>query len=147
MTLHLAHLVFVGMWAGLILAEFVVELLPRRAPELWPAAIRFHFWMDLLIEVPILLAVAATGALMFWRLQISPTVPTIQMDRTLVLKVAAGLIAVLSNAVCVVLVVVRKKAGGDPARTLRLTNWIAVTPVVGVPCAVVALILGLQRLG
>lgn len=136
--LHLAHLIVLGMWAGLVLAEIVVEMLPRWRPELWPAAARFHFWMDMLIEAPLLAGVVATGLLLLRRVPI---------DAALVVKSLAGLLAVTANMACLVVVVHRARPGTDALQVQRLSALVAATAILGVPCALVALILGLQRLG
>ena len=135
--LHLAHLLLLGMWAGLVFAEVIVELLPRTHPELWPAAIRFHFWMDLLVEAPILFGVVTTGALLLMHGPIDPA---------LAVKSAAGLLAVGANATCIVVVVRRARSRTDAARVRRLSAGVLATALLGIPCALVAFILGLQRL-
>lgn len=136
--LHLTHLVLLGMWAGLVLAEIVVEIGPRFRPELWPATVRFHFWMDMLIEAPILIGVVATGVLLLLR---------VPMDATLVVKSVAGLLAVGFNATCIGVVVRRARPGTDAASVQRLSNGVVATALLGIPCALVALVLGLSRLG
>ncbi len=136
--LHLAHLILLGMWAGLVLAEIVVELLPRWRPELWLATARFHFWMDMLIEAPLLVGVVVTGALLLRR---------VPVDATLVVKSVAGSLAVTANVACLAVVVRRARSGTDVAQVRRLSAAVAVTALVGLPCALVALVLGLRRLG
>ena len=56
------HLVVLSMWGGIVATEAVVELLPFRRRELHAAAIRYHYWIDLLVELPMVLAVICTGA-------------------------------------------------------------------------------------
>jgi hypothetical protein len=135
---HVAHLVLLGMWAGLVLAETVIEFGPRVRPELWPASARFHFWMDMLIEAPILIGVVVTGTLLLLR---------VPLDAALAVKSAAGLLAVGANAACMVVVVRRARPGVDAAEARRLSAQVVATALLGLPCALAALVLGWWRLG
>ena len=58
------HLTFVSVLIGIIATETVMELLPLRKKDLHHSAIRFHVWIDLLLELPIALGVIATGIAM-----------------------------------------------------------------------------------
>jgi len=58
------HLAFISALIGVIATETVMELLPLRQKDLHHSAIRFHVWIDLLLELPIALGVIATGITM-----------------------------------------------------------------------------------
>ena len=58
------HLTFVSVLIGVVATETVMELLPLRKKDLHHSAIRFHVWIDLLLELPIALGVIATGIAM-----------------------------------------------------------------------------------
>jgi hypothetical protein len=60
-VLGMAHLVVLALRGGVVATEAVVEIYPFRRRELHPAAIRFHFVIDLLVELPLVLAVVAAG--------------------------------------------------------------------------------------
>ena len=57
----LAHLVLLGVWAGVVAAEAVLELMPRRRPQLHTYTVRAHYWIDLLVELPVILGVTISG--------------------------------------------------------------------------------------
>jgi hypothetical protein len=58
------HLAFVSALIGVIATETVMELIPLRSKDLHHSAIRFHLWIDLLIEAPVALGAVATGIAM-----------------------------------------------------------------------------------
>jgi hypothetical protein len=133
--LHVAHLFVLGLWGGLVLAELVIEVGARTADELRTAA-ELHYRLDLLLEVPLLLSILATGGALVAR---TP------LDRLLIVKIVAALVAIALNLFCVGLVVARRRAADDPARLERLSRAVRWT-AVGVPFGLAALVLGLLRL-
>lgn len=58
------HLAFVSALIGVIATETVMELHSLRSKDLHHSAIRFHLWIDLLIEAPAALGVVVTGIAM-----------------------------------------------------------------------------------
>lgn len=133
---HIAHLVFLSAWGGLILGEAAVEFPARSSESLKAAAARFHYWMDLFVEIPLLLGVVLTGGVLFGRAGWSPL---------LGIKAACGLAAVAANVMCVVMVIRRSKARPDSVDAL--TQWIFRAPAIGIPFALVALGIGAHRAG
>lgn len=131
---HVAHLVVLGLWGGLVSAEGVVELSPRTDDELRNAA-KLHYWMDLLVEVPLLAGVVFTGAVLTAR--VWPLSPLHW------LKIGAGLVAVGANSWCVAHVLARRRHIDDVGELRRHGRWVRVTAAVGVPFAGIALLLGL----
>lgn len=106
--LLMLHLLFIGIWLGCVLTEALFEralLGQGRAHELLLADL--HKRVDVWIEIPAFAAVVVTGGMLF--AQATP-------DTWLYAKVALGLLAVVTNAVCVGLVFARAKAA-------HLGNW------------------------
>ena len=134
-ALSLTHLISLCLWGGLVLGEIVLELAPRDAGERRAAA-RFHHLIDLAVEIPLLAVVVASGVLLAIRAW--PLSPLHD------LKIAAALIAIGANAVCVGLVVARRRRLDDPAALASYRRRIAVTVAVGLPCGLLAFILGLR---
>jgi hypothetical protein len=97
---HVAHLVVLGMWLGVVITEILFEFAGSDADSLRAAA-RFHYYVDKFGELPILLAVLATGTILAVRAW--PLTPLH------VIKIAASLIAVGSALICVVWVFRRRR--------------------------------------
>jgi len=133
MTLLQLHVVTASAWMGLIAAEVVVELLAKdRSTRRFVA--EAHRRIDLYFEGPLIAAVLATGSVLLYRLWPSAT-------PLLLIKVAAGLIAVVSNAVCIRWVVRRARAEDDDEfiELDRKVSWTGYT----IPFGVLALAIGL----
>ena len=140
------HLVVLSMWGGVVATEAVVELLPFRRRELHAATIRFHYWIDLLVELPLVLAVIGTGATLL--------VLTQSVTPLLMVKVFLGGAAVLVNLFCITVVVRRGRGferSADEASLWRASRTIQACFAVGLLCAAGAAVLGfrfaLDRLG
>jgi len=131
---HVAHLIALGLWGGLVAGEGVVELSSRTNEELRFAA-RLHYWMDLCVELPLLAAVVTTGAVLAahaW-----PLTPLHWA------KIVAGGIAVIANLWCVGHVVVRERRGANLVELRRQGRMVRLTAAIGLPFAVLALAIGL----
>ncbi len=131
--LRVAHLVVLSSWAGVVLAEVVVELAARDPASRRQTAI-LHYWIDLLFELPILAGVLVTGA---WL-----TVRQWPLTPLHWVKIAAGLGAVAANLACVLLVVLRKRRLDDDEALLRHGARVRRSALVGVPLAAVAAYVG-----
>jgi ABC-type microcin C transport system permease subunit YejB len=131
MTLVQLHAAVVCAWFGAISAEAVLELTARDATSRRFAAV-VHRWIDLLFEGPLLLLVLVTGAILLWRAW--PPSPL------LVVKIVAGLIAVIANLVCIPLVH-RRAFETDDARIEVLSRQVAMTGFA-IPFGLVALVIG-----
>ncbi len=132
MTLLQLHLMIVCVWLGMVLTETVLEFSARDAPARRAVAVAHH-WIDVLLEIPILIALVATGALLLARAWPAPPL--------LLFKVAAGLVAVGANVICFPLVHRRWQARDD-ARASVLTRQIKLT-ITAFPFAVAAMVIGL----
>jgi len=141
---HAAHLIALGAWLGLVLAEVVTEVAARRNPAWAPTVALLHKAYDLYVEIPILAAVVISGVLLFLR---TP------YDALLGLKVVCGLFAVGINVVCIFWVLGRARAvefEDDDARRVALesgTRRVFLAFYLGFPAATAALIMGGLRAG
>jgi hypothetical protein len=60
---HVAHLIALGVWLGVVITEVLFEFTGSDAESLRAAA-RFHYNVDKFGEVPILVAILVTGAIL-----------------------------------------------------------------------------------
>ena len=98
--LHVAHLVALGMWLGVVITEVLFEFAASDAESLRAAA-RFHYNVDKYGELPILIAVLVTGTIL--------TVRAWPLTPLHFIKVAASLVAVGAALICVLWVFRRRQ--------------------------------------
>jgi hypothetical protein len=140
-----AHILFLGLWGGLVLVEIAFEAQMFRGKLDEKSVAGLHRITDRFIEIPILIAVLLTGWLL-WK--------QTGYDHALMTKVLFGLVAVFANVVCYVIVELRasealravESDNGGP-RLRRLSIALAGTITPGVLAGGVALFLGGQRIG
>lgn len=132
-ALHLTHLGLICAWGGVLLTELIIESLGEDDVSQAHAA-RLHFWIDLLAEVPIILAVLVTGGLL-----LSEIWPPTGLH---LVKVACALVAIGMNLYCSAIVVVRYRQRDDIASVRRWGRHVRLS-VLGVPFGAVAAYLGL----
>jgi len=130
---HLAHLIVLGMWLGVVITEVLFEFAASDADSLRAAA-RFHYNVDKFGELPILVGVLATGTILVVRAW--PLTPLHFV------KIAASLIAVGASLLCVLWVF--KRRGIEDVNALlgfrrRIWSLAAVAAIFATP----ALYLGL----
>jgi hypothetical protein len=136
-SMRLAHVLLLSAWGGLVLAEAVVEVAARDDEGLRRAA-RLHFWIDVLVEAPLLFAVLATGTVLATR--VHPWTPTHWV------KIFAGLVAVSANLYCVAVVVLRHVRAANDSELRKLSARIRlVAPAIGLPAAALAAWIGFTR--
>lgn len=145
-VLAMTHLMILCLWGGVVATEAVIELYPFRVRGLHAATIRFHYWIDLLVELPLVLAVIATGAVLFFSLDLVTPLH--------LLKIGLGGAAVAVNLFCIVVVVKRGRwldRGVDEGPLWRASRTVLLCFAGGLLCAAGAAILGfrfaLERLG
>jgi hypothetical protein len=145
-VLAMVHLVVLSLWGGVVATEAVIEFYPFRRRELHAATIRFHYWIDLLVELPLVLAVIATGAALFFL-----TDPVTPLH---VVKITLGGTAVAVNLFCIVVVVNRGRrliGDAEEERLWRASRTVLACFAAGLLCAAGAAVLGfrfaLERLG
>jgi hypothetical protein len=131
--LHVAHLMSLGIWLGIVITEALFEFSGSDADSLRAAA-RFHYTVDMFGELPVLAAVIVTGVLLASR--VDPWTPLHYV------KIAASLAAIGSNLICAVWVVQRRHIE-DEHVLLAYRRKIWVTAAIGVVFGTAALSIGL----
>ena len=133
----MAHLIMLSMWGGIVATEAVLEVYAFRKRELEGAASRFHYWIDLLVELPVVLAVLGTG--------ITVACLVDHITRLHVVKIAFAGVAVGANLFCIAVVLRRdrRRAGGADLTQLRsASRMVLACFAVGLLCAAIAAALG-----
>ncbi len=139
-TLAVLHISFIVAWAAIIAVESIIEFFNDiRTSDQAKMVADLHFKIDVYLEVPVVLGVLVTGALLL-------------SDATwsilLAIKVAGALFAIGMNALCVVIVIRRHAAlrdavveGVAESFTVR-SNRIFDLASVGIPVGIAAFVLG-----
>src|SRR5689334_18305934 len=96
---RLLHLGFLFAWAGAVAVELVIEITGADEEASRAQAARLHFWIDVLVEVPLIAAVLVTGGVLLAR--VWPPLPLH------LVKIGAALAAIVLNLYCFVAVVLR----------------------------------------
>jgi hypothetical protein len=130
---HVAHLIVLGMWGGVVITEVLFEYTGSDADSLRAAA-RFHYTVDKYGELPILLAVLVTGTILVVRAW-----PMTPLHFT---KIGVSLVAVGANLLCTLWVFQRRRIE-DVNVLLGFRRRIWTLAAVGVVFAAPALYLGL----
>lgn len=136
-TLAIAHVALLALWGGVVATEVIVELHAALHPPLQDAAARFHLRIDLILELPLILGVIASGSFL-----LAHAWPPTSLH---LVKLACVAVPILSNLACVALVVMRARSldSGASASVPRAhTRRIFVTALVGVPFAFAGAVLG-----
>ena len=131
--LHLAHLIALSMWLGVVITEVLFEFAGSDAESLRAAA-RFHYNVDKYGELPIVVAVLVTGTMLAVRAW--PLTPLH------VIKIAASLVAVGSALICVRWVFQRRRIE-DVNVLLKFRRRVWTLATVAAVFAIPALYLGL----
>ena len=88
---HLAHMIVLGMWLGVVITEVLFEF-TASDPESLRAAARFHYNVDKFGELPILVVVLVTGTVL--------AVRALPLTSLHLVKIGTSLGAVAANLVC-----------------------------------------------
>lgn len=123
----------VTLWAGLALAEGVLEL-GASDDKLRALVARQHFQLDVFLEAPLLLGVLTTGAALLVRSW--PPSPLLAS------KMVAGLLTVAANTACIVAVVQRHRHAEDPV-ALRVWSHRVRVSALAAPFFIFAAAMGL----
>ena len=94
------HLLALGIWIGVVSAEFVIEFDGMKNDESYISASKLHYATDIWIEIPAFMTVLITGLLMLNGGHLSGL---------FLYKVIFGLLAVTFNIVCVYAVFKRRR--------------------------------------
>jgi hypothetical protein len=130
------HLIAVGIWLGVIGAEFFIEFDAVKDDESHIKASKMHFATDIWIEIPAFLTVGITGLLML---------NASHMEGLFLYKIIFGLLAIVFNLVCVVAVYRRRNFAllGDIAG-MKTTNPLMRLGGAGfIPCFLIAIVLAI----
>lgn len=130
---HVAHLVALSVWLGVVITEVLFEFAGSDAESLRAAA-RFHYNVDKVGELPILLAILVTGAIL--------TARAWPMTPLHLVKIGASLIALSCAFVCTLWVFKRRQIE-DPDALLGFRRRIWSLAAVAAVFATPALYLGL----
>lgn len=132
----LIHLFALATWAGCVLVEVLLELIPKRSDQDAFNIADYHYYIDLFIEIPLLIIILASGFYM-----LSST----HLQGWFLVKIALGLSAIGANLFCAVIVVQRHRAGsqGNIAQVNRLTRFVFAS-VAGAPAGIAALVIGIS---
>ena len=130
---HIAHLIVLGMWLGVVITEVLFEFAASDAESLRAAA-RFHYNVDKFGELPILFGVLVTGTIL--------TIRALPLTTLHLIKIAASLAAVGVNLICTLWVFQRRRIE-DVNVLLGFRRRIWGLAAVGVVLATPALYLGL----
>ncbi len=133
--LPLVHALAVFLWFGVVGAEVAIELRGRDVEGMRRAAID-HYWIDAIVEVPLLALLLATGA---WL-----TVRAWPLTTAQVAMVVFGSAAVAANVACVFFVVARHRALHDEARVRLNRRRVFACAVAGGPFGLAAAVIGLR---
>ena len=131
--LHLAHLIALGMWLGVVVTEVLFEFAGSDSESLRAAA-RFHYNVDKFGELPILIAVLVTGTLL--ALRAWPLTPLH------LVKIVASLLSLAATLICVRWVFQRRRIE-DWNTLLRWRRRIWILAAIAAAFATPALYLGL----
>ncbi len=122
------------MWAGVAIVETVLELGANDEARRRAAAV-LHYRIDLLVEIPLLFAILATGWVLTARL---PSLTALHLW-----KLGCGLTAIGLNLFAAVVVILRYRRREDP-RALARYGALLRSGGLAVPFAVAAFYLGIR---
>ncbi|NRB40163.1 MAG: hypothetical protein HRU20_17145 [Pseudomonadales bacterium] len=94
------HLLALGIWIGVVAAEFVIEFDGMKDDDSLIKASKLHYLTDIWIEIPALLTVLITGLLM---------IDEHHLEGPFLYKIVFSLLAIMFNLVCVYAVFLRRK--------------------------------------
>lgn len=84
------HVLTIGVWAGCVFTEVVLEVVLEKQPPESSHLARLHALIDRYVEIPAIIVVAATGVVLL---------QSAQWDTLLEVKVALGVTAVVLNSI------------------------------------------------
>ena len=135
------HLIFLGLWGGLVLVEMILEFSLRKDRAQKHLIAQMHYRIDLIAEIPILIGVLVSGLLLLNLDSLSSPL--------YLAKVICGLSPVIINGLCLFPVIKRKQASdhNDEASMERYTKMVFLAFGTGFFMAAIALGIGMYMLG
>lgn len=98
--LLIIHLIALGIWIGVVGAEFAIEFDGMKDDESYVKASKLHYITDIWVEIPAFTTVLVTGLLM---------VNESHLSGVFLYKIIFALLAITFNIVCVYAVFKRRK--------------------------------------
>lgn len=98
--LLVTHLIALGIWLGVVGAEFAIEFDGMKNDESLIRASKMHYLTDLWVEIPAFTIVLLTGLLML---------DDSHLSGAFLYKIIFGLLAIFFNLICVYAVFKRRK--------------------------------------
>lgn len=129
------HLFAVAFWLGVVAVEYLIEQSRAQSRSQGFTVARLHRRIDLLFEMLAFSVVLVTGLLL-----IEPA----RFDGIYAVKVIAGGVAVVGNALCLVPVLKRRAAAekDDLSDVIRQSRLIDIISVLAIPAGLLALACG-----
>ncbi|MFU3924556.1 hypothetical protein [Pseudomonas citronellolis] len=131
------HLFGVAFWLGVVSVEFLLERSRSQSRAQGFSVAVMHRKIDLMFETPAFLLVLVSGLML---------VDTDQLSGLYVVKIAAGLIAVVGNILCVIPVLRRSRAAemDDLTDVIKRSRQIDFISLLAIPAGLVALAVGIH---
>ncbi|MBI4619791.1 MAG: hypothetical protein HY739_06490 [Desulfobacterales bacterium] len=111
-----------------------MEVYSYKKAEIQKIVYNIHFGIDLLIEIPLILAVITSGIVLLTLIS--------QITVTHIIKIAFVTIAIASGIACVFLVITRKLNAIEVVED-KFSKAILITGSIGIICALIAATLGI----
>lgn len=129
------HLIALGIWIGVVGAEFAIEFDGRKDAKSYIRASKLHYLTDVWIEIPAFTVVLITGSLML---------TDSHLAGLFLYKLIFAVLAIVLNIICVYAVFRRRKfALNSDIGGMRSTETAMKFGGLMVPTFLVALILGI----
>ena len=129
------HILGIGIWIGVVGAEFAIEAAGTRDDESYVAASKLHYTTDIWIEIPAFLLVLTTGLAMLTEQHLSGL---------FLWKIIFGLLAIGFNVICVYAVFKRRNyALSQDLKGMKATESIMKIGAGIIPTFLAALFLGI----
>ena len=128
------HLLALGIWIGVVGAEFAIEFDGMKDDKSLKKAAKLHYTTDIWVEIPAFTTVLVTGLLML---------DAEHLSGLFLVKVIFSILAVLFNIVCVVAVFKRQKfARIDDFEGVKTTDKLMRIGGLVIPTFLIAFALG-----